>query len=246
MESETTRYLALVIRRWWIIVLVAAIAGVGAYVIRSRQPETFVAEAKVFIGNAITTFNPDRTLLETSERLANTYEQIVKFSNVLSPVMVNFDIDLSMAEFRDLISTNVIQNTPLLSIQVEYDSPEMASNLANAIADSLIENGPAELTPDQLRLLTIQQAQIDALNQQISEAQAQLIEIGKELIDATNPDRIVELTAQRNRIREQLQQIKPILRCFRNPSAASLTAPIASKCWSARSPRLSRAAYPRL
>lgn len=205
MESETTRYLALVIRRWWIIVLVAAIAGVGAYVIRSRQPETFVAEAKVFIGNAITTFNPDRTLLETSERLANTYEQIVKFSNVLSPVMVNFDIDLSMAEFRDLISTNVIQNTPLLSIQVEYDSPEMASNLANAIADSLIENGPAELTPDQLRLLTIQQAQIDALNQQISEAQAQLIEIGKELIDATNPDRIVELTAQRNRIREQLQ-----------------------------------------
>ncbi len=205
MESETTRYLALVIRRWWIIILVAGIAGAGAYVLRSRQPETFVAEAKVFIGNAISTFNPDRTLLETSERLANTYEQIVKFSNVLTPVIENFDIDMSLGEFRDLISTNVIQNTPILSIQAEYDSPQMAADIANAIADSLIENGPAELTPEQLNLLTIQQAQIDALNQQISEAQAQLIEIGKQLIDATNPDRIVELTAQRNRIREQLQ-----------------------------------------
>jgi len=205
VESETTRYLALIIRRWWIIVLVAGIAGAGAYVLRSRQPETFVAEAKVFIGNAISTFNPDRTVLETSERLASTYEQIVKFSNVLTPVMEELNIDMPLTEFRELIGTNVIQDTPILSIQAEYDSPEMAATIANAIADSLIENGPAELTPEQLNLLTIQQAQIDALNQQISEAQAQLIEIGKQLIDATNPDRIVELTAQRNRIREQLQ-----------------------------------------
>ncbi len=148
MESETTRYLALVIRRWWIIVLVAGIAGAGAYVLRSRQPETFVAEAKVFIGNAISTFNPDRTVLETSERLASTYEQIVKFSNVLTPVMEELNIDMPLNDFRQLIGTNVIQDTPILSIQAEYDSPEMAATIANAIADSLSKTGRQNSHPN--------------------------------------------------------------------------------------------------
>lgn len=205
MESETTRYLSLLIRRWWIIILVAVIAGVGAYILRSRQPDTYIAEAKVFIGNAINTLNPDQTLLDTGERLATTYEQIVRFSSILNPVIEELDLDITFEEFRNLIITDVIQNTPILTVGAESDTPEMAATIANAVADSLIQNSPADLTADQLELLRIQQQQIDSLNAQISEAQAQLIEIGQQLIDATNPDRIVQLTAQRNRLREQLQ-----------------------------------------
>lgn len=204
MESETTKYLSYVLRRLWIIILAAILAGAAGYFAFTQQTRTYQAEVRIFIGNALSTLNPDQNLFLTGERLARTYQQVVLSSGVLEPVINDLNLNMSFEDFRDLISSAVVADTPILRITAQAESPQLAADIANAIANSMISNSPADLTPEQLELMDIQRQQLNALNEQITEAQAQLIDLGQRLINATSETVIESLTLQRNRLQTQI------------------------------------------
>lgn len=204
-QQDNLKYISLVIRRLWIVVLAMVIAGAGAYILRSRQAPEYQAEVKVFTGNVLSSLNPDTGLFETGERLARTYSQIVQLSSILMPVIEALELDMTFEELREIVSPGVVPDTPILTIRVTYSTPEDAVIIANEIASSLIENSPADLRPEQVQIMMIQQQQIEALNRQIAEAQDQLIELGERLIRATTDTAIDSLLQQRTRVQQQIQ-----------------------------------------
>ena len=51
MESDSVRYINLILKRWWLVLLAAVIAGGIAYYFRVNATPEYTAEARLFIGN---------------------------------------------------------------------------------------------------------------------------------------------------------------------------------------------------
>lgn len=72
--------------------------------------------------------------LNASERLVNTYMEIVKSNTVLEKVARNDNLDYSVEGLRKMVSTQAVQNTEIFYVKVTSANPHHAQLLANQIA----------------------------------------------------------------------------------------------------------------
>ena len=89
----------------------------------------FVNNSKV--GQADTTNISD---LNASERLVNTYMEIVKSNTMLQKVATRDGGRYTVEQLRQMISTQPVQNTEIFYVKVLSDNPNSAQRLANQIA----------------------------------------------------------------------------------------------------------------
>jgi len=118
--------LGLLLRRWWLPVLLATVGGaLVAYAFGSRVSTTFEANAKVLVGRP--------------EGLSPTYAELVKSSPVLRNALRRARPDLSLAELRDNVRGESDQNTRIVTVEVDAPKAREAIALANAVAAGLRE-----------------------------------------------------------------------------------------------------------
>ncbi|QPC83987.1 hypothetical protein G4Y79_06300 [Phototrophicus methaneseepsis] len=177
MENEGVRYINLIIRRLWIIVLAALITGGATYFLYSRQAPSYTSEARLLIGNVISAPNPNVNTLELSERLAILYLELVRSRETLVPAIEELGLDISYEDFNELIGASIVPDTPILIIDSVYDDPYIAADIANTVAQKLIETAPTDLTPEEESRLTLIGQQIDDLQEQIASTRQQAADI---------------------------------------------------------------------
>ena len=119
------------------ILIITIVAGLLAFVISQFliTPQ-YEASVKLFVNNsrsgaADTTSISD---LNASERLVNTYMEIVKSNTVLEKVAANDHLDYSLQTLKKMVSTQAVQNTEIFYVKVISDNPQHAQLLANQIA----------------------------------------------------------------------------------------------------------------
>jgi capsular polysaccharide biosynthesis protein len=119
------------------ILIITIVAGLLAFVISQFfiTPQ-YEASVKLFVNNsragqADTTSISD---LNASERLVNTYMEIVKSNTVLEKVALNDNLDYSIESLKKMVSTQAVQNTEIFYVKVMSDNPHHAQLLANRIA----------------------------------------------------------------------------------------------------------------
>ncbi len=83
------------------------------------------------VGQADTTSISD---LNASERLVNTYMEIVKSNTVLQKVVNNTGAQYSVDQLKRMVSTQSVKNTEIFYVTVTSDDPASAQKLANQIA----------------------------------------------------------------------------------------------------------------
>lgn len=203
---ELLHYITVLRKRLWIIILVAALfGGIGYFYSHSQEP-VYDAQSLVLIGGAIQSVNPDPTQIETSLELVQVYAVLAKTTAVLEKTLANVGAPLSVKDFSAITSVSVLEATPLLIINVSYNDPIIAAELANELAEQLKLAGPSALSSEEQRQITFLSQQIDTLSAQLTDTRAQLDVVNQQLESTTNQLDFDRLLEQRNNLVTQINE----------------------------------------
>lgn len=169
MNSSTSSpalvILKLLIRWWWLLAIAVAIGGGVGYFVRTNQPDIYYARASVLFGQFFSA-QEQQTLATVTEQI-RTYAGLVRQAQVLQPVIEKMNMNISVEKFNERLQVREIPNLPLLEIIFADEDASVAANIANAVAQEMIDKSPTnsknQETEFQLQQLREVQAQITQL-----------------------------------------------------------------------------------
>ena len=140
-EINLAQLLSALMRKIWLIVLCAVIAGAMTYLYTSNFiTPMYRSRITIYVNNNIENPNANNHSitandLATSQRLVSTYINILKSDRVLQPVAESVGGDISASRIRAQMSANSLNETEVFEVLISHSDPEMAAKIANAIAD---------------------------------------------------------------------------------------------------------------
>lgn len=119
------------------IVLITIAAGILSFSLSQFVITPYYeANVKLFVNNSkmgqVDTTNISD--LNASERLVNTYMEIVKSNTMLQKVATKDGGRYSLEQLKNMVSTQAVQNTEIFYVKVTSDNPSSAQRIANQIA----------------------------------------------------------------------------------------------------------------
>ena len=120
-----------------IVVAILAVGGSVFYNLSIKTPmyktSTTVVLAQTKSNNNIngTTLND----ININQKLVSTYSEIVKSKRILDQVINTLSLDTTAEKLSKKVSVNAVDDTEILKITVENADPELASKIANEIAE---------------------------------------------------------------------------------------------------------------
>ncbi|MBI1877584.1 MAG: polysaccharide biosynthesis tyrosine autokinase [Chloroflexi bacterium] len=142
---ELRRYIAVVIRWWWLLILAIAVGAMIGYWVSQQQPRVYRASATIMVGQSIQATMLDSREIQTSEQLALTYANIARRQPVLQGVVDRLSLDDTWQRLKSRVKVAPVEGTQLLEITVEADSPEEAQVTTDEVAHQLILLSPTAL-----------------------------------------------------------------------------------------------------
>lgn len=140
---ELRHQLNVIRHRLWLIVLLMALAGIGAYLYSSSLPKIYEARATLIVGQSLIAADVSSGELAASQRLSQTFAQLVTTTPVLQAVIDQLQLPMRPEQLRSAIVARTPRESTLLTIVVSDRDPQTAAALANAVAQRLIALSPA-------------------------------------------------------------------------------------------------------
>jgi tyrosine-protein kinase len=156
---ELSGYFAVVRRWWWTLLVAAWVAGLAGFYVASRIEPTYESQVKLLVGP----FNTDLDTQRAAGQLVQTYSQLVTTGPVLDATIRELGLTDRLSTGALASNTRVIANdvTRILTIQVQDGSFERAADLANTMADQMIQISKAGINRPEGELSRIQDAEPD-------------------------------------------------------------------------------------
>jgi succinoglycan biosynthesis transport protein ExoP len=216
-NKDLQEYIGLLLKWWWILLL-GALLGVGAGYIMSRS-ETPIYEAKVtlIIGNfVLESRNPNTGELATSQTLAQSYAEIIKREPILRATVEALGADINWISLKDKVSGRLVPNTQLFEVRVVDGDPLMVKRLADELARQLILQSPTTLNEEQ-------QAQHDFVQTELAQLQESITVLREQI---RNEEAALDLEVTTEGIEKKLTEIEFLrtrLSALQNNYASLLT-----------------------
>ena len=137
IELDLKEVFSALMRKLWLIVLCAVLAGSAAlvYTVGFVTP-LYRASVSVYVNN--TTNGGQGGIsssdLQTSQKLVATYINILKSDTVLDKVAEAVDGDVTSKEIRKMINSEAMGTTEVFQVNISNADPVLAAEIANAIA----------------------------------------------------------------------------------------------------------------
>ena len=135
---ELARYLSLVRKWWWLLVVGTLVAGGASYAISKTLTPIYSASTTLLVNQTQVPGTIAYNDILTSERLTRTYKELIGKRPVLDDVAERLDLPFSGDKLAGMISVSVLRDTQLLRLSVESSDPALASSIANATAAAFI------------------------------------------------------------------------------------------------------------
>ncbi|MGB3905811.1 MAG: Wzz/FepE/Etk N-terminal domain-containing protein, partial [Anaerolineae bacterium] len=178
---ELREFLAVILRRLWLIVLAIALVGGMTYGLSVTSTPIYSATSTLQIDYGADPRTDPYTSLRTSEQSAKTYVEMMKSPTLLQEVISELALPFSTAQLQGAINVQQIRDTQLVQVSVEDSDPGRAAAIANAIAGALIER----IQSSQEARFAEAQAELDekiaALEQSLEETQIAITSLGDPL-----------------------------------------------------------------
>ena len=178
---ELGDYVAVIRRRWFVVLVSMAICLGGGLAYLQVAPKTYVSTAKVLV-----TGTSDASVAEGSRTTdainLDTEAQLVKSADVAGLARTDLGSPLLAIQLARRVSVSVPPNTTVLDIAFADSTKKGAAAGANAFAEAYLANRQT-VAEEEL------QKQKDALKSGIDSAQETLAEINSDLEGATGDDR---------------------------------------------------------
>lgn len=169
MQSSTSSplltVLKLLMRWWWLLAIAVAVGGGVGYFVRTNQPDIYYARATVLFGQFFSA-QEQQSLAAVTEQIT-TYAGLIRTDQVLQPVIVKMNMNLTVEKFNERLQVREVPLLPLLEIVFADEDAAVAANVANAVAQEMIDQSPSNRTTQeaefQLKQLREVQTQITQL-----------------------------------------------------------------------------------
>lgn len=138
IEIDLWKLLQAYLNKWWIIALsIVLFAGVMlVYTMKCVTPQ-YRASVTIYVNNNRSSEKLDYVSsndLSTSQKLVNTYTNMLTSNTVLEKVIEATGQDYTAEQLRKLISTQQVDETEIFKVFVLHPDPTVAVQLANAVA----------------------------------------------------------------------------------------------------------------
>ncbi len=133
-ESILPRYIRLIGRWWWLLLLSVLIPVAVSYQWTARRPPLYQARATLMVGTSLRTLNPDPWQMNLSTTLAGAYAELAKQGPVLEAVIERLGLPRTPEQLAVQVDTRIYSGAQLLEIWVTDTDPQVAALIANAWA----------------------------------------------------------------------------------------------------------------
>ena len=146
-EINLAELLSAVVRKVWLIVLCAVIAGGLSYTYTSNFiTPLYRSRVTIYVNNTVMVNSSNNVAisasdLATSQRLVLTYVNILKSDRVLDKVAESVGGGLTANHIRSMMTAGSLEETEVFEVYISNSDPYLAAKIANAIA----EVAPAEI-----------------------------------------------------------------------------------------------------
>ncbi len=139
---ELRQYLNIIWRWLWLIVLGVLLAGGTAYWVSLNLPPVYRASTTLMINEGRSPGATDYTSVLTSERLAQTYAELL----TKRPVFEEVSRRLNLTELKSNVTVHPVRDTQLIELSVEDHDPVLVAQVANALTQVFMEQNEARQT----------------------------------------------------------------------------------------------------
>ena len=196
---ELRRYIAIILRWWWLLILAMAVAAGTGYWVSQRLPRVYQASTTVMVGQSIQATQLDSRDMLASERLALTYASIAQRQPVLQGVVDRLSLDDTWQLLKVRVIVTPVEGTQLLEITVEASSPEEARVTADEVAHQLILVSPTALENQQKdENQRFVRQRLEDLQAKIEAGQARREELEAAMTNSLSAEQVQELQAEIN------------------------------------------------
>jgi len=106
------------------------LAGGAAFLISYQMTPIYEASATMLINQAPSSNSSEYAALLTSQRLAETYAQMLTTQPIIDGVIDSLGLNIKAAKLEDNISVRPIQDTQLIRVNVQHTNPVTAAQIA--------------------------------------------------------------------------------------------------------------------
>src|SRR4030042_195253 len=143
IDIDLRNYLTLLKRWWWLLFIVTATVGAISFLVSSFLIAPIYEARTLLLIQTPDTKDSDYTSLITSEKLANTYSQLMTTRPVLVDVINRLELGRSPDSLRSSITVKPILNTQLIEVKVRNSDAGEAAQIANMLASVYVEQHQA-------------------------------------------------------------------------------------------------------
>jgi capsular polysaccharide biosynthesis protein len=128
-------YARVLIKRWWIIVLLAALTTVSAYVFSKLQTPIYKSTVTL---SAVPARPSDYGQSLAIKNLLRNYVQQMQSPGLTQPVIDKMQLDVSNEKFASQINFSADESTLTIAIEARHPRPEIAAKMAQTLAETFV------------------------------------------------------------------------------------------------------------
>lgn len=196
---ELKRYISLILRWAWLIILGAVLFGTVTYFINKNISPVYQATARFLIDEAPgSASGNDYAQILLEQRLAQTYVELINVRSVREETVQRLGLPFSADSLAGKLSISAPEDKQILSITVQDTDYQRAADIANTVGAVFIEQTEARENLRYAEPIATWQDRLDEIGDEIEEVEIQ--------ISAFGTPESPEADAARSRLETQLNE----------------------------------------
>lgn len=133
-------------RWWWLVVSAAVLGGLAAYLVSTRITPSYEARTMLLVVQRQNEGVVQLNDLQTAERLANTFSRLVTLRPVLDRAIQDGNLPFDAIELEKRVGVTNPRGTQLLEVTARASNADLAARTSNTVARAFISSNEASLT----------------------------------------------------------------------------------------------------
>ena len=126
----------LIRRWWWLLAVGTAAATFVGFLVASRLPPTYEAQARLLVGPVSA---EDRDILRAAGEQARTYAEVATATPILQGAAARIGLQRPVSGLKSKVTVTASDITRIIAIRARDRNPELAAAIANALARELVD-----------------------------------------------------------------------------------------------------------
>ena len=133
-------YILQTISKRFLLILLFVILGVGASVFYNYGASViYESEATLYVQPEVKSSEVDYEGILTNQKMVKTYTEIIKSRKIINKVKEDLKLKESYKEIYEMLNVTSVNDTEIITITVNNENNELASDIANKTAEVFIE-----------------------------------------------------------------------------------------------------------